>query len=305
MPTRTKPARYGVTAQIFHWVIAALIVTQFVLAKHAGAPAARRAQTGPPGAAQERRNDHPDARDPAARLAPRPPRRRRCPSGMRPYERWAAQATHAAFYVLLFAMPLTGWMMSSAKNYSVSWFGLFTWPNLIGKNEQAFEVLRSTHDIMSNVLFAIAVLHILAALKHHFWDRDDVLRADDPLHPAALNRGLHIREDRDATKRPCRRHSLPPLLGSVRRTPRRRRRASRRMPPPSRLEFTGVQAGAEFKGIFHKFSAAVDFSPDALGTARFDVRSTWVRRIRGTRIAMGPCAARTFSTWRISRPPTT
>jgi cytochrome b561 len=57
----------------------------------------------------------------------------------------------------------------------VSWFGLFTWPNLIGKNEQAFEVLRSTHDIMSNVLFAIAVLHILAALKHHFWDRDDVL----------------------------------------------------------------------------------------------------------------------------------
>ena len=46
------------------------------------------------------------------------------------------------FYVLLFAMPLTGWMMSSAKNYSVSWFGLFTWPNLIGKNEQAFNLLQ-------------------------------------------------------------------------------------------------------------------------------------------------------------------
>ncbi len=38
-----------------------------------------------------------------------------------------------------------------------------------------------------------------------------------------------------------------------------------------RVEFTGVQAGAEFKGTFHKFSAAVDFAPDALGTARFDV----------------------------------
>ncbi len=54
-----------------------------------------------------------------------------------------ARATHILFYVLLFAMPVTGWMMSSAKNYSVSWFGLFTWPNLIGKNEQAFDLLRN------------------------------------------------------------------------------------------------------------------------------------------------------------------
>jgi cytochrome b561 len=77
--------------------------------------------------------------------------------------------------VLLFAMPMTGWLMSSAKNYSVSWFGLFTWPNLIGKNEAAFDLLRSTHHILGDVLFAIAVLHILAALKHHFWNKDDVL----------------------------------------------------------------------------------------------------------------------------------
>jgi cytochrome b561 len=72
-------------------------------------------------------------------------------------------------------MPLTGWTMSSAKNYSVSWFGLFTWPNLIAKNESAFNFLKSTHDTLSNVLFAVAVLHILAALKHHFWNRDNVL----------------------------------------------------------------------------------------------------------------------------------
>jgi polyisoprenoid-binding protein YceI len=42
-------------------------------------------------------------------------------------------------------------------------------------------------------------------------------------------------------------------------------------PATSRLEFSGVQAGAEFKGIFHKFSASVDFSPDALAAAKFDV----------------------------------
>ena len=110
-------------------------------------------------------------------------------------ERVAARGTHGAFYVLLFAMPLTGWMMSSAKNYSVSWFGLFTWPNLIGKNETAFELLRSTHETLSDVLFVIAVLHILAALKHHFWNKDDVLLRMLPFTKIRANQ----RGDRDET----------------------------------------------------------------------------------------------------------
>ncbi len=87
---------------------------------------------------------------------------------------WSASSRaqlNIALYVLLFAMPITGWMMSSAKNYSVSWFGLFTWPNLIGKSDAAYDLLHSTHEILSDVLFAVAVLHILAALKHHFCTR--------------------------------------------------------------------------------------------------------------------------------------
>ena len=67
-------------------------------------------------------------------------------------------------------------MMSSAKNYSVSWFGaVHRGPNLIAPNKAAFEALKATHDFMSDILFAIVVLHVLAAFKHHFWDRDDVL----------------------------------------------------------------------------------------------------------------------------------
>jgi cytochrome b561 len=174
MPTRTEPTRYSAPAQLFHWVIAALIVTQFVLA--------RMQEHLPLGArklgilARHKSVGMTILMLAILRLAwrlwhPAPP----LPPKMRTFERRAARATHAAFYVLLFAMPLTGWMMSSAKNYSVSWFGLFTWPNLIGKNEQAFDFLRSTHDLLSDVLFAVAMLHILAALKHHFWDRDDVL----------------------------------------------------------------------------------------------------------------------------------
>ena len=174
MPTRTQPMRYGAPAQFFHWLIAALIVIQFVLG--------RIQEDLPVGVrklgilARHKSVGMTILMLAILRLAwrlwhPAPP----LPPAMRPFERWAARATHVAFYVLLFAMPLTGWMMSSAKNYSVSWFGLFTWPNLIGKNEAAFNLLRSTHDALSGLLFTIAVLHILAALKHHFWDRDDVL----------------------------------------------------------------------------------------------------------------------------------
>ncbi len=174
MPSPNPPSRYTAVAQALHWIIAALIATQFILAlsaedlplgMHKLALLARHKSVGmtvlmlavlrllwrwrhpPPG----------------------------LPAGMTALERILARTTHIAFYVLLFAMPLTGWMMSSAKNYSVSWFGWFTWPNLIGQNETAFNLLKSTHDFLSVVLFAIAALHVLAAFKHHLWDRDDVL----------------------------------------------------------------------------------------------------------------------------------
>jgi cytochrome b561 len=174
MSDRITPNRYTAVAQAFHWVVAALIVTQFTLAwleqdlplgMHKLALLARHKSFGMT----------------VLMLAilrllwrlnnPPPP----LPAGMTAVERALARATHIAFYVLLFAMPITGWMMSSAKNYSVSWFGLFTWPNLIGKDADAYVFLHSTHEILSYALFAIAVLHILAALKHHFWNKDDVL----------------------------------------------------------------------------------------------------------------------------------
>jgi cytochrome b561 len=174
MPTQPIPTRYSAVAQLFHWVIAALIVAQFVLASiaddlplgvHKLALLARHKSFGMTVLMLAILRL-------LWRLANPPPA---LPSGMTRLERVAARGTHIAFYVLLFAQPITGWMMSSAKNYSVSWFGLFTWPNLIGKSDKAFDLLRTTHHTLSDVLFVIAVLHILAALKHHFWNRDDVL----------------------------------------------------------------------------------------------------------------------------------
>jgi cytochrome b561 len=109
----------------------------------------------------------------AWRMFHRPPE---LPPAMTVIEKQIARGTHALFYCLLFLMPLTGWMMSSAKNYSVSWFNRFTWPNLIAPNQRAFDILVVTHHVLSWLLFALAILHILAALKHHFWNKDDVLK---------------------------------------------------------------------------------------------------------------------------------
>jgi cytochrome b561 len=171
---KPKDRRYTPTAQVFHWLIALLIVVQFVLARMA-APL-------PLGAhklallAEHKSFGMTVLMLALIRLAWRlknlPPS---LPANMRRVEQLLARFTHVSFYVLLIAMPLSGWLMSSAKNYSVSWFGAFSWPNLIEPNEAAFNFFKTLHHLLSNVLFVIAALHILAALKHQFWNKDDVL----------------------------------------------------------------------------------------------------------------------------------
>ena len=174
MPTQEPRTRFTAVAQLLHWIIAALILTQFALAWTAdGLPLGTRKL-----ALLARHKSIGMTVLMLAivrvlwRWANPPPE---LPAGMTPLERRLARATHIAFYALLFAMPITGWLMSSAKKYSVSWFGLFTWPDLIAQNKAAFDALKTTHDDLSGVLLAIAVLHILAALKHHFWNKDGVL----------------------------------------------------------------------------------------------------------------------------------
>jgi cytochrome b561 len=175
MPDKPASARYNAVAQSLHWLIAALIVVQFTLAwmaddlplgMHKLALLARHKSFGMTVLmlAVVRL---------VWRLFNKPPA---LPKQMSQLQRALAHTSHVALYVLLFAMPFTGWLMSSAKNYSVSWFGLFTWPNLIAPSEQNFDLLKSTHELLSVVLLSIAILHVLAALKHHFWDKDDVLK---------------------------------------------------------------------------------------------------------------------------------
>ena len=92
------------------------------------------------------------------------------------WQRRLARGAHVALYACLFALPVSGWLMSSAKNFPVSWFGFFQWPDLVAPNEALFRQMRQLHGLLFDALAIIALLHIAGALKHHFVDRSDVLR---------------------------------------------------------------------------------------------------------------------------------
>jgi len=92
------------------------------------------------------------------------------------WERILARISHLLLYVLIFAVPLTGWMMSSAKNFPVSWFHLFQWPDLVSPDPSLSNYLENTHKVLVKVLVGVALLHAAGALKHHFIDRNNVLR---------------------------------------------------------------------------------------------------------------------------------
>lgn len=177
-PSGTQKARYGGVARFFHWSIAGLIVLQFVLAKlgemaedggellRALALLANHKSVGMTVLALA-------VLRVSWRFIKTPPR---LPAGMPNWQQTASHVSHWSLYALIFAMPISGWLLSSAAAYSVSWFGVFTWPDLIEPSKAWRSAMHSTHEVLGRLLLAVAVLHILAACKHHFLDRDDVLR---------------------------------------------------------------------------------------------------------------------------------
>ena len=98
------------------------------------------------------------------------------PGNLGPFERFLARFTHAGLYVLLLALPLTGWIMSSARGFPVSWFNLAQLPDLVSKSRTLYRVMVEVHATLATALGLIVALHIAAALKHHFVLKDDTLR---------------------------------------------------------------------------------------------------------------------------------
>lgn len=129
----------------------------------------------------------------ALRLAIRPPP---LPAHMPIWEKAAAHATHWAFYAIMLGLPLTGWIMVSASPTNLPTFlyqnlGLhLTWPHLGFVHDMAMPARKSAehasstvHHLLVKITYVLFVLHVAAALKHHFVNRDDVLWRMLPVWP--------------------------------------------------------------------------------------------------------------------------
>jgi cytochrome b561 len=106
------------------------------------------------------------------RLGHRPPP---LPESMAAWEKLAANATHYALYALIFIVPVSGWLMSSAKGFQTVWFGVLPLPDLVGKDKELGDLLLEVHKYLNFLLAGLVLAHIGAALKHHFIERDEVL----------------------------------------------------------------------------------------------------------------------------------
>lgn len=106
------------------------------------------------------------------RVTHRPPA---MPENMPNWEKFAAHATHYALYVLIFIIPLSGWLMSSAKGFQTVWFGVLPLPDLVGKDKALGDLLSEVHEMLNFLMLGLIAGHIGAALKHHFIERDDIL----------------------------------------------------------------------------------------------------------------------------------
>ena len=96
-------------------------------------------------------------------------------AGLTAFERFASAFVHYAMYALLFAIPLVGWLMTSAYRVDVPVFGLFTLPHLIAQNDETYELLESMHFIGAILLTLLVLMHIGATIKHTFINKDKVL----------------------------------------------------------------------------------------------------------------------------------
>ena len=177
----TPVARYTRTAMLLHWVIALLMIVNVGLA-----------WTWPYVADESVRpliNNHKTIGITLLglitlrllwRITHRPPP---LPAHHKPWEKSAAHIVHILLYVIMFALPLSGWIMDSAYKDAAShpnlWFGLFEWPRLApvmaldpATKKSVHDIFGETHEIAAKILYVLFFVHVAGALKHQYIDKD-------------------------------------------------------------------------------------------------------------------------------------
>jgi cytochrome b561 len=169
----TDRSQYGTTAKVFHWLIVALLVVQYLIGWLM--PGIHRGMK--PGAAMAFhisigttilllivvrlawRLTHP--------VAPE--------SSLAPWRRLSAEAVHWLLYALVLATTITGWLFASFRGWSMSFFFLAPMP-MLAENAAAGKIIDGLHQAMEWSLLAVIGLHVAAALAHLFIYRDRIMQ---------------------------------------------------------------------------------------------------------------------------------
>ncbi|KIG02181.1 cytochrome b [Caballeronia concitans] len=171
----TSGERYGITAISLHWLIALLIVGGFYLGW---------IMTDIPGFTPTKLKYFSWHKWigvtvfvlAALRLVWRVTHRApELPVGMARWQQSAAHVTHILLYVLMLVIPASGYLYSSAAGLQVVYLGVLPLPTIIGPDKALKATLRIVHVVLNYGLLVLVVMHVLAALKHHFVDRDGLL----------------------------------------------------------------------------------------------------------------------------------
>jgi cytochrome b561 len=179
---RNSTVGYGILAQAFHWLVAALVFVQLAVGLYAANLPVSLARL-------QWLSNHKSLglgilalvlSRLAWRLLDPPPA---LPELMPLWERRAALVTHRLLYALLVLAPFVGWLHASAAGLSVNWFGLFQVPDLVPKDRELSELFKLTHRVLVALLALLLVGHIGGALAHAFARRDGMMHRMLPWRP--------------------------------------------------------------------------------------------------------------------------
>jgi cytochrome b561 len=95
--------------------------------------------------------------------------------GTPPWQARIAGLVHVAIYALLFAIPLSGWVLNSAAGFPLQWFGLINLPKIVATGRELRELAEELHELMFWALVLLVVAHAGAAVWHHLFQRDATL----------------------------------------------------------------------------------------------------------------------------------
>lgn len=97
------------------------------------------------------------------------------PATLSPVEKMAAHVSHWVLYALMLAVPLSGYVFTMAGGFGFDWYGLFRFPDLVGRDKGLADKAAWTHALLAWALLGMVTLHVAAALRHHFMLKDNTL----------------------------------------------------------------------------------------------------------------------------------